>query len=396
MMKIAILTSGILPIPAVRGGAVENLIDFCLEYNDRQRLHDITVYSVDDPATEGHPALQSQVNHYRYIDTHSLAAKVRKHLYKATHRDRYYDYTIEYYLAQTLKQLRRQDYDLILIENRPGYVLKLKESLRVPLAIHQENDFLNAQTHRAQDIYAATSLIINTSDYITRRVRTICPGDRKCRTVLNGIDTARFEQAQPFDRSTVGLSPEDFVIVYSGRLTPDKGILQLILAIDKLRDLPNLRLLIIGASAYGQDKHPSPFILQLQEAAMPVKNRIVFTGFVDYRHIPSYLKMADMAAVPSMWDEPFGLTVVEAMSAGLPLVTTRSGGIPEICEGIATLVDRDGIVDHLADAIRHLYHHPEERRAMGEAARLHARRFDKQRYAADFFRALETLSGQDS
>ena len=42
-MKIAILTSGILPVPAVKGGAVENLTDIYLEYNDKQQLHDITV-----------------------------------------------------------------------------------------------------------------------------------------------------------------------------------------------------------------------------------------------------------------------------------------------------------------------------------------------------------------
>ena len=48
-MKIAILTSGILPVPAVLGGAVENLIDYYLEYNNQHRQHNITVYSVAPP-----------------------------------------------------------------------------------------------------------------------------------------------------------------------------------------------------------------------------------------------------------------------------------------------------------------------------------------------------------
>ena len=56
-MKIAILTSGILPVPAVQGGAVENLIDFYLEYNCQHHLHDITVYSVWNPDISQHPAL---------------------------------------------------------------------------------------------------------------------------------------------------------------------------------------------------------------------------------------------------------------------------------------------------------------------------------------------------
>lgn len=64
-MRIAILTSGILPVPAVQGGAVENLIDFYLEYNDRHCLHDITIYSVYHPNVVKHPVHTSSVNHYR-------------------------------------------------------------------------------------------------------------------------------------------------------------------------------------------------------------------------------------------------------------------------------------------------------------------------------------------
>ena len=74
-MKIAILTSGILPVPAVQGGAVEMLTDHLLEYNDRLRLHDITVYSVWHTDVERHPALQSEANHYRYINTTSLCGQ---------------------------------------------------------------------------------------------------------------------------------------------------------------------------------------------------------------------------------------------------------------------------------------------------------------------------------
>ena len=73
-MRIAILTSGILPVPAVQGGAVENLIDFYLDYNDRHRFHDITVYSVWHPAVKEHSAVKSDVNHYVFIKVNSLWA----------------------------------------------------------------------------------------------------------------------------------------------------------------------------------------------------------------------------------------------------------------------------------------------------------------------------------
>ena len=81
-MRIAILTSGILPVPAVQGGAVENLIDFYLEYNEQHRLHDITIYSVWNKQAEKHGALKALNNHYYYIDTTSFWAKIKRRIYK--------------------------------------------------------------------------------------------------------------------------------------------------------------------------------------------------------------------------------------------------------------------------------------------------------------------------
>ena len=106
-MKIAILTSGILPVPAVQGGAVENLIDFYLEYNNIHKLHDITIYSCKHHETRKHPALKSNVNHYYYIDTSSLLAKIKKRLYlKKAGGKEFHHFTIEYFLSgcQTYSQ----------------------------------------------------------------------------------------------------------------------------------------------------------------------------------------------------------------------------------------------------------------------------------------------------
>ncbi len=389
-MKIGILTSGVLPVPAVQGGAVENLIDFCLEYNEQKRLHDITVYTVNHPKLKNHTALNSEVNHYHIIETNSRAAKIRKNIYHLLHqKDEYYHYTVEYYLHEALKHINRQNYDLILIENRPGYALKLKDRTKAGIVIHQENDYLNTDTQNYQEIYDAVSLIINTSDYITQRVRTIQPNDTKCRTVLNGIDVQRFLNAHPAQRQTLPLCDDDFVIVYSGRLTEDKGILPLIKAIKQTPEILHLKLMIVGASSYGKDKQPTSFIKQLQQESESIKDKVVFTGFIDYEKVPSLLKMADIAVVPSMWEEPFGLTVVEAMAAGLPLITTRSGGIPEICEGVAMIVERENIVSNLASAILDLYQHPEKRKHMSAAAVERSKLFDKERYAREFFKAIE-------
>ena len=387
-MKIAILTSGRLPVPAVMGGAVENLLDFCLAYNDTHCLHDITVYSMAHPQAESHEATKSINNHYRFIDLHNIWSKLCKRVYKLFHAKGFYDTTTEYFLWRIIQDIKKSHYDLLLIENRPGYVLRLKQ-FEIPMVIHQENDYLNNKVRQYQEIYDSVSLIINASDYVTRCVRSINSNDSKCITILNGIDTRRFFNAQPKERLTLGLQSEDFVIVYSGRLTQEKGILELIEAISQTACREHIKLLVIGASFYGNDSRQSPFTERLKKVSKRIWEQVIFTGFVDYQEIPSYLKMGDLAVVPSMWDEPFGLTVVEAMAVGLPLITTRSGGIPEICEGVATIVERDNIVNNLVDAILDLYEHPEKRKLMAAASLERAKLFDKETFAENFFKALE-------
>lgn len=386
-MRIAILTSGILPVPAVQGGAVENLVDFYLAYNDQHRLHDITVFSVWHPDVEKHPALKSEVNHYIYIKVTGWWAKMKKRLYQKTHGEEYYHYVIEYFLEQTLKQIRKQQYDLIILENRPGYALKLKKATSADIVCHLHNDMLNNESQQSTDIYHAISCFITVSDYIANRVRTIAPADNKCVTVHNGIDIHAFTPNK-LSLRPASLNGDDFVIVYSGRINPEKGIRELIEAMNIITQ--PLKLLVLGSSFYGNANNEDPFLCELKKMAEPIKDRIIFTGFIPYSDIPKYLNMADIAVLPSMWEEPFGLTMAEAQATGLPIITTRRGGIPEVVtEENAILLDvSDHFVDDLAAAILDLYSHPEKRKQMSKASLQHAQYYNHQNYAKDFFHAL--------
>ena len=390
-MKIAILTSGILPLPAVQGGAVENLTDFYLEYNNQHRLHDITIYSVWHPDVERHPALQSTVNHYVYIKVTGLWAKLKKKWYQHTHHEEYYHYTIEFYLQEAIKDISRRSYDIILIENRPAYALKLKEVSNAKLVYHLHNEKLDSKSEKALDIYNAATCIITVSDYIKSRVLTINHYDEKTTTVYNGIDLHAFSSCNhSINRNSIGLQEDDFVMVFSGRVTAEKGIMQLIEAMTLLQDLPRIKLLVIGSSFYGNDDNENSFAKALREKAAHLSDRIIFTGFIPYAQMPNYLQIADIAVIPSVWDDPFPTTVLEAQATGLPIISTRRGGIPEqVTEESAILLDTDEyFVDNLATAIRDLYQHPEKRKALGQAGLLHSQYFNKERFAKDFFEAL--------
>ena len=389
-MKIAILTCGMLPIPAVQGGAVENKIDFILEYNDRTKLHDITVFSPWNQKAIRHPATSSDVNHYIFIDVSSVKARIARRLYGYFHSGEYYNYFIEYYFEKAYAYIMLQNYDRIVLDNCPGYVIKLSQRGHKNLVLRLGNDLLNSTSKWHEQIFNNTRKIMTCSNYIRERVATIRQ-DSKIQTLYNGIDVKGFtpKKEQQISRREIGLSEEDFVIVFSGRVNKDKGVSELIDAMLMLQNKPNIKLMIIGSTFFANAVNEDNFVRSLKERAKAIEDRIVFTGFIPYSQIPNYLQLADIAALPSMWEEPFGLTIIEAMAAGLPLITTRSGGIPEICEGIATILDRNNVVSHLVTAIIDLQNNPEKRNQMSAAGIERAKQFDKESFAKNFFSALE-------
>ena len=386
-MKIAILTSGILPVPAVQGGAVENLIDFYLEYNDLHHLHDITVYSVWHPDVERHPAQQSRANHYIYIKVDSWWAKLKKRILLLTRGKGYYHYTIEYYLQEAMKHLCQQPYDIIILENRPGYAIRLKDKTTARLVFHLHNDLLNCTTRQAAQIYESAFRIITVSDYIANRVRSINPNCTKTATVHNGIDLQKFSVGEQANKS------DSFTLLFSGRVTKEKGIMELIDAMLQLSAYPDIRLLVVGSSFYGNVNNENTFFKTLQDKASTLNDRLTFTGFIPYEQMPRYVQTADVAVIPSVWDDPFPTTVLEAQAMGKPIISTRRGGIPEeVTDQNAILLDTDeNFVDNLAAAILDLYEHPEKRKQMAAASLERSKLFDKETYAKNFFAALSNI-----
>lgn len=388
-MKLGIITCGMLPIPAVQGGAVENLIDFYLEFNDIHKLHNITIYSPWDPKVKTHSALASDVNRYHFIDVTSLRARIARKIYSYCHHDEYYNYFIEYYFEKVYADLKKKHFDYIIVENGVGLSYKLSQRGHRNLILHLHNDLLNSQSRYHDVIANSITKIITVSNFIKGRASTVFPVD-KIETVHNGIDLKNFSRKKVtcINRRQLGFADDDFVMAYSGRIIKEKGVLELIDAMLLLKDKPNIKLMIIGSSFFNNFENDDVFICMLKNKAKPIIDRIAFTGFIPYNQVSDYMQIADIAVLPSMWEEPFGLTIVEAMAVGLPLITTRSGGIPEICEGAATIIDKKDIVNHLANAINDLYVYPKKREEMSASSIMRAKCFDKGTYAEKFFAAI--------
>ena len=174
-MKLAILTCGMLPIPAIQGGAVENLIDFYLEYNNKHQLYDITVYSPWDSKIVHHPALSSNVNHYIFIDVSSLKARIARKLYGYLHHDEYYNHFIEYYFEKVYADLKKKDFDYIIIENGAGLAYKLSQRGYRNLILHMHNEVRPERSQYHEVVFGSFTKIITVSDYIKQKAAALSP-----------------------------------------------------------------------------------------------------------------------------------------------------------------------------------------------------------------------------
>lgn len=385
-MKIAIITSGRLPVPATKGGAVETKLDYILDYNAVHHILDITVYSVkpDIKIDKG-----TKDNHYIHFSLTSKWSILKRKIHYYFAKNLYYDETIEYFLHRCISDIKKKSFDAIILANRPGYALSLKKYTNTNLILQINNDYLNINTKEAIKIKEACSLIITCSNFLNQLASAV-PCHRKVPivTVHNGIDIKRFFEAKPIERSVCGLSNNDYVIFFSGRLTKEKGILELIKAI-KLIKIPSLKLIIAGASFYGRDTSIHPYLQELIKESEDIKEKVIFTGFIDYKDMPSYLKIANIIVVPSIWEEPFGLTVLEAMAAGIPLIATKSGGIPEVCEDTAILVDKEDLVNNLVKSILHLYENPNEAKHLKDIAQERSWKFDKDSFSKHYLQVIK-------
>jgi glycosyltransferase involved in cell wall biosynthesis len=224
------------------------------------------------------------------------------------------------------------------------------------------------------------------SDFVRRRLVEVngVPSHRAL-LVYNGIDLARFA-LPPAGRlqQALGIPRGSPVVFCSGRAQPYKGVQMLVEAAALLRER-GTRAVTFAFCGDG------PYLEELR--ALAERRGVSSFRFLGQRgDVPALLADATVAVVPSLWAEAFGLAVVEAMAAGVPLVATRTGGIPELVgDGLTSLLVEPGDAASLADAIAWLLDDPAAAGEMASRARADVRRrFTIQRSAGALYAAVSS------
>jgi glycosyltransferase involved in cell wall biosynthesis len=282
-------------------------------------------------------------------------------------------------------------------------IRRLAPDTKVVLHMHD-----HSQTQRRLETVvkhlAMCDVIVGCSEYVTRCAQERFPQLADRMTAIPNA-TVVGDSASPV--------PESKTIVFVGRISPEKGVHVLASAFRIVHErVPDARLVLVGPRSPAPREFVDPFRDDplfdevdhvwgarrytdfVIEALGDAVDATEFTGGVTHDATGALIESATVLAMPSVWDEPFGMPVIEAMARGRPVVATRGGAFPEVVDDGVTgrLVDK-GDVDRLADALVELLSDRVAAQRMGEGGHRRARqRFSWDRYVEDWDELYSTLT----
>ncbi|WP_201748319.1 glycosyltransferase family 4 protein [Aquabacterium fontiphilum] len=269
--------------------------------------------------------------------------------------------------------------------------MRLKEAFDIPLVTTFHALGLVRREHQGlADAFPAERIeierqVMQSSDCVIAE----CPQDhedmvrlyhtdaRRLSMVPCGVDTTDF---RPMDRqrarAALGLRADEFIILQLGRMVPRKGVDNVIRALALLDARVPARLLVVGGNHPSPDEHLTPEIGRLRRLArcLGVHTQVTFTGQRSRDTLPLYYAAADVF-VTTPWYEPFGITPLEAMACGRPVIGSAVGGIQyTVVEGVTGYLVPPRHPQALAERLTQLHANPSLADAMGRAGRCHVRR----------------------
>ncbi len=250
--------------------------------------------------------------------------------------------------------------------------------------IHGPDIFFEPQHWRIDEKAARARFVACISEYC--RAQLMCFTAQRhwprLHIVHCGVDPARYETAAAHKGAN---------LLFVGRLAAVKGVPILLDALQKLaQDIPEVRLQLIGDG-------PERATLEARVAELGLTERVRFLGYRSQSEVAETLAQTDAFVLPS-FAEGVPVVLMEAMAAGVPVVTTRIAGVPELVrEGACGWLVPPGDVTALTEALTKVLRSRTERLAMGELGRaIVSEDFNMQTEAARLSHLIRAYENGDS
>lgn len=372
LMKIGIFladSNGGYPVPASRGGAVSTLVEHLVRENNNQQIVDMDIISIYDSGAEKMSKSYPNVNFlwikppiiFKFMD--KIFFDVFRTLFKKKKSVSYKSlFSLIYCILASSKIIRKNNYDKVILENNIPLAWCIKLSrYKGDYYYHLHNvPRINA---KCNEVFQNCNAILCVSGYVGEQITSeqnpIGPiPTEKIRVLYNCIDVEQFKPLEDkakkeVIRSQYGILADEKVVSFVGRLSEEKGIDKVLEAVMSLKR-DDIKVLVVGSLIHNATV-VDEYQKKLYKLAEALENQIIFTGYIPQAEVQKIYQISDVAVLPSMWDEPAGLTMVEAMACGTPVITTNAGGIPEYMHGNAVILERNSeLTKNISCAIEQL------------------------------------------
>lgn len=369
-MKVLILTAdsnGGYPVPAVRGGAISTLIEHLVRENNENQLCDMEIVSLHDKDAEKKAREEYPNISFTWIKAPKIIKALDSLAFEFVQVARKNEkaisfktpFSLLYFILKAKKMVKSTNADKIVLENNIPLVRVMKNSSFKGQWYYHLHNVPRIDAGCRNEFKKITKFLCVSqfvADQICSEKSAIGQIEPERTTVLkNCVDIEKFRPLSKNDlkiqelKNKFTFTDNEFIVIFSGRLSEEKGVDIVIKAVKGLPE--NVRLLVVGSLFSSNNTH-TPYQAYLTALANDLNDRIVFTGYVDQKEMPYMYNLADIAVLPSMWEEPAGLTMVEALACGIPVITTKSGGIPEYMKDKAIILSKDeNLVDNLTKTI---------------------------------------------
>lgn len=364
-IKIAVIAPGNLPIPCIRGGAIETLFTHLLDENEKYKQFQFTVFCYGNKTYDRVVAnyKNSKFFFFVYSWKDSLYNKFWAVIYKLTKKKILARMALA---KRATKEIRKNLYDYILIEGNFHQVNQLY-NLGIPILYHLHTDILNYREPCCAMIVHKCHKILVISDFLKQQINKVTGSSENIVLYKNAIDINCFKPVEincDALRGQLGIPQNDKIAIYCGRIVPIKGVFEMVKAFAEA-NVSDLSLIIVGGSNFA-DSYLSEYEKKIKEYIHENRLKVFFTGYIPQNQLPKYYALADFSICPSICNEAAGLVIIEAHSCTLPVIASRKGGIPEyvFVDGSILVDCNENFIQNLSQAIKQMYVEFENKREL--------------------------------
>jgi glycosyltransferase involved in cell wall biosynthesis len=315
-MKIAMMVHGYLPVPRPTD-MIYAPIDLAVALAEglAKRGHDIDFYAPLN--SELKLAKIKSLNMRALVNNNQEFQELLHDPAKMSH------YVPElwdrYFVNEMFAKSLQGDYDLLHFHHPEAALPSAQINADIP-TVYTHHDPIYPWYKELYELYQTPNQHFVS---ISNNQRRDAPDLQYAATIYNGVDVKKF----PFSAE-----PEDYLL-FAGRIVPEKGVKEAV----KLAQETNNRLLIIGPVYPDQQGYFDQYIKP------HLNDKILYLGYIEQAQLVRYYQKAKAFLMPIQWEEPFGLTMIESMACGTPVLALNRGAVAEIVE--------DGVTGFVLDCL---------------------------------------------